>query len=82
MDVGIKAYFYGLIANFLPIKIMSKIFNNIKSKIADVEGDVTKFYGGNNAAGARVRKAMQELKALATDLRKDVLETKTSRTAK
>ena len=61
---------------------MSKIFNDIKAKVAEVEGDVTKFYGGNNAAGSRVRKAMQELKALATDLRKDVLDTKTSRTAK
>ncbi|MFN0216115.1 MAG: histone H1 [Saprospiraceae bacterium] len=61
---------------------MSKIFNDIKSKVAEIEGDVTKFYGGNNAAGARVRKAMQELKALATDLRKDVLDTKTKRAGK
>lgn len=61
---------------------MSKIFNDIKQKVADIEGDVTKFYGGNNAAGSRVRKAMQELKALATDLRKDVLDTKTKRAAK
>ncbi|MFN0175484.1 MAG: histone H1 [Saprospiraceae bacterium] len=61
---------------------MSKIFNDIKSKVAEIEGDVTKFYGGNNAAGARVRKAMQELKALATDLRKNVLDTKTKRAAK
>ncbi|HAD12705.1 MAG TPA: histone H1 [Saprospirales bacterium] len=61
---------------------MSKIFNDIKQKVAEIEADVNKFYGGNNAAGARVRKAMQELKSLATDLRKDVLDTKTSRTAK
>ncbi len=61
---------------------MSKIFIDIKQKVAEIEGDVNKFYGGNNAAGARVRKAMQELKALATDLRKDVLDTKTARTAK
>ena len=61
---------------------MSKIFDDIKQKIAEIEGDVTKFYGGNNAAGARVRKAMQDLKTLATDLRKDVLETKNSRAAK
>lgn len=63
-------------------QIMSKIFDEIKQKVAEVEADVTKFYGGNNAAGARVRKAMQDLKALATDLRKDVLETKNSRAAK
>lgn len=61
---------------------MSKIFNDIKSKVAEIEGDVSKFFAGNNAAGARVRKAMQELKSLATDLRKDVLEVKNSRTKK
>jgi hypothetical protein len=61
---------------------MSKIFETIKQKVAEVEADVTKFYGGNNAAGARVRKAMQELKAMATELRKHVLETKTARTKK
>jgi hypothetical protein len=61
---------------------MSKIFNDIKQKVAEIEADVNKFYGGNNAAGARVRKAMQELKGLATDLRKDVLDTKNARTEK
>jgi polysaccharide deacetylase 2 family uncharacterized protein YibQ len=61
---------------------MSKIFNDIKQKVAEIEADVNKFYGGNNAAGSRVRKAMQELKALASDLRKDVLDTKNARTAK
>ena len=61
---------------------MSKIFNDIKNKVAEMEGDVNKFYGGNNAAGSRVRKSLQEIKALATDLRKDVLDTKNARTAK
>jgi hypothetical protein len=58
---------------------MSKVFEAIKQKVAEAEADVTKFYGGNNAAGSRVRKAMQELKDLAQDLRKDVLETKNTR---
>lgn len=58
---------------------MSKIFENIKQIVAEAEADVTKFYGGNNAAGGRVRKAMQDLKTLATELRKDVLETKNAR---
>ena len=58
---------------------MSKLFEAIKAKVAEVDSDVSKFYAGNNAAGARVRKAMQELKELAQDLRKDVLETKNSR---
>ena len=58
---------------------MSKIFETIKQTLAEVESDVEKFYAGNNAAGGRVRKAMQDLKNLAQDLRKDVLETKNSR---
>lgn len=58
---------------------MSKIFENIKQKVAEVESEVSKFYAGNNAAGSRVRKAMQELKDLAQTLRKDVLELKNSR---
>ena len=61
---------------------MSKIFESIKQTIADVEADVQKFDSGNNAAGGRVRKAMQDLKNLAQDLRKEVLDTKNSRTAK
>ena len=58
---------------------MSKIFEAIKERINEIESDVQKFYDGNNAAGGRVRKAMQDLKNLAQDLRKDVLETRNSR---
>jgi polysaccharide deacetylase 2 family uncharacterized protein YibQ len=58
---------------------MSKVFEAIKAKVAEAEADVTKFYGGNNAAGSRVRKAMQELKALAQELRAEVLDTKNAR---
>lgn len=61
---------------------MSKIFDSIKKTIADIESDVQKFDAGNNAAGGRVRKAMQDLKNLAQDLRKEVLDVKNSRTAK
>ncbi|MEZ4963796.1 MAG: hypothetical protein R2791_01030 [Saprospiraceae bacterium] len=71
-----------IFAGYLIIKTfqsMSKIFEDIKKTIAEAEADVTKFYAGNNAAGARVRKAMQTLKDLAQTLRKDVLETKNSR---
>ena len=40
---------------------------------------MTKFFGtGNNAAGTRVRKAMQEVKTLAQELRVEVQETKNS----
>jgi len=61
---------------------MSKIFESIKQTIADIESDVQKFGSGNNAAGGRIRKAMQDLKNLAQDLRKEVLDVKNSRTAK
>lgn len=55
---------------------MSQIFENIKQKVADAQADVTKFSQGNSAAGSRVRKAMQELKQLAQELRQEVLEAK------
>ena len=61
---------------------MSKIFDAIKQKVAEAEGDVAKFVAGNSAAGSRVRKAMQELKDLAQAVRKEVLETKESRKPK
>ena len=61
---------------------MSKIFEAIKEKVTEAEGDVAKFVAGNSAAGSRVRKAMQELKDLAQAVRKEVLETKESRKAK
>ncbi len=42
--------------------------------------DFSKFYdSGNNAAGTRVRGAMQALKALAQDIRKDVQNIKNSK---
>ncbi|MEY3249766.1 MAG: hypothetical protein RL742_1809 [Bacteroidota bacterium] len=58
---------------------MNKIFEDIKKTIAEAEADVVKFDNGNNAAGTRVRKAMQDLKTLATDLRKEVLDKKNER---
>jgi hypothetical protein len=61
---------------------MSKIFETIKQTIAEAEADVQKFASGNNAAGGRIRKAMQDLKNLAQDLRKEVLDVKNSRTGK
>lgn len=52
-------------------------FNAIKEIVAGIEGDVAKFYDkSNKAAGTRVRKAMQELKKLAQDLRVDIQSNK------
>ena len=52
-------------------------FNKIKELILSAEEDAVKFFDANNgAAGTRLRKAMQESKALAQDIRKEVLEIK------
>ncbi len=50
-----------------------KRFNEIKDLVMSLEADFEKFYDkGNNAAGTRVRKGMQELKNLAQDIRVEV----------
>tara|TARA_Y100001937_G_scaffold119345_1_gene174925 strand:+ start:42750 stop:42929 length:180 start_codon:yes stop_codon:yes gene_type:complete len=47
--------------------------------LEEVKVDFHKFYEkGNNAAGTRVRKAMQEVKAAAQEIRVDVQNTKNS----
>ena len=48
-------------------------FEKVKQLISNTERDAEKFYNANNAAaGTRVRKAMQELKAMATEIRKEI----------
>lgn len=49
-------------------------FERMKRLIAEVEGDLMKFTGGNKAAGVRVRKAMQDIKDAAQEVRVKVLE--------
>ncbi len=49
-------------------------FDLLKKMIQEVEDDVAKAIGGNKAAGTRVRKRMQEIKAAAQDVRKRILE--------
>jgi hypothetical protein len=45
--------------------------------LEETRDDHDKFFGsGNNAAGTRVRKAMQEVKTLAQELRVEVQENK------
>ncbi|MCH8960374.1 MAG: histone H1 [Bacteroidetes bacterium] len=56
---------------------MSQHYEALKAKVDEIEEDVQKFYDkGNNAAGTRIRKAMQEVKALAQGIRKEVQERK------
>lgn len=49
-------------------------FENLKKMIAQVDEDLKKALGGNKAAGTRVRSAMQDVKNLAQDIRKKILE--------
>ena len=52
-------------------------FDEIKKLVMDLEGDFDKFYDkGNQAAGTRVRKGMQDLKILSQAIRAEVQETK------
>ncbi|AFD07760.1 histone H1 [Solitalea canadensis] len=54
-----------------------KKFNEFKALLSSLEGDADKFYNkGNNAAGTRVRKGMQDLKNLAQEIRMEIQETK------
>jgi hypothetical protein len=52
-------------------------FSEIKDLIMSLEGDFDKFYNkGNQAAGTRVRKGMQDLKTLAQNIRQEVQDMK------
>ena len=48
-------------------------FEQLRDMVASLEADFDKFYNnGNNAAGTRVRKGMQEMKNLAQEIRLEV----------
>jgi hypothetical protein len=49
-------------------------YQQLKSLVLQVEDDLAKAVGGNKAAGTRVRKAMQDIKNMAQNIRKRVLE--------
>ncbi|MEM1135960.1 MAG: histone H1 [Bacteroidota bacterium] len=52
-------------------------YKQIKDILAAADTDAEKFYNQNNkAAGTRLRKAMLELKNIAQEVRKEVLEIK------
>ncbi|WP_184549091.1 histone H1 [Mucilaginibacter sp. FT3.2] len=52
-------------------------FQKLKEVITAAEADAANFYEkGNKAAGTRLRNALQQLKVLATDIRKEVTEKK------
>lgn len=49
-------------------------YERLKKLIHEVEEDVKKAAGGNKAAGTRVRKVMQDVRAAAQELRGAILE--------
>lgn len=56
-----------------------KNYDAIKKIVSDMEQDVQKFENGTNAAGTRIRKAVQELKRAGQALRQDVQDMKETR---
>lgn len=54
--------------------------SKIKELIASLEKDADKFYSlGNGVSGTRLRKAMQDLKILAQEVRVEVTEKKNAK---
>ena len=51
---------------------MTISIEEMKSLLENLQVDVDKFNNGNASAGTRIRKAMQEIKGQAQDLRKEV----------
>ncbi len=49
-------------------------YDKLRRLVDEVADDILKAEGGNKAAGTRVRKAMQEVKNLAQEIRKRILE--------
>ena len=49
-------------------------YEELKKLVAEIESDVNKAFGGNKAAGTRVRKQMQAVKQAAQAVRNRILE--------
>lgn len=57
---------------------VDSLFDSLQNAVNDCQADVSKFVGGNNSAGTRVRKAMQAIKSLAQEVRIEVQHQKNS----
>ncbi len=53
-------------------------YENLKQLVEAAADDVAKAEGGNKAAGTRVRKIMQDVKNSAQDVRKKILEVRST----
>ncbi|MHC4445576.1 MAG: histone H1 [Planctomycetota bacterium] len=49
-------------------------YEKLKQLVEAASDDIAKAEGGNKAAGTRIRKMMQDIKAAAQDVRKKILE--------
>lgn len=56
-------------------------YQRLRELVDEAAEDVAKATGGNKAAGTRVRKTMQEVKSLAQEVRKKILEVRSSQDA-
>ncbi|HNO71596.1 MAG: histone H1 [Bacteroidetes bacterium] len=55
-------------------------FSDLQKKLDDMKTDIEKFYQkGQNAAGTRLRKSLNELKKVASDIRKEIQDMRASR---
>ena len=52
------------------------LLDKMQALVESCREDYNKAKGGNKAAGTRVRKTMQDVKNLAQDIRKEMLETR------
>ena len=52
------------------------LLEQLEQIVAGCKEDYLKSKGGNKAAGTRVRKSMQDVKNLAQEIRKEMLETR------
>ena len=57
-------------------------YQKLKKLVDEIADDVFKAIGGNKAAGTRVRKSMQDIKNLAQEIRKKVLDLREDETPK
>ena len=60
----------------MSLNALNNTFDDLQNAINDCQADVTKFVEGNNSAGTRVRKAMQNVKSLAQEVRVEVQDQK------
>ena len=56
-------------------------YEHLRELVESAADDVAKAVGGNKAAGTRVRTMMQEVKASAQEVRKQILELRSSQAA-